>query len=111
MQIRDHPRIVHWPPTWIDSLGNEYVSLDDSEDLLLKEVKLLSHHPHDYHSYILIIAEDVRKTKNIFGDKKTSKTFTTIIIFMKDSEFLEHLHQKLNNSIGQTIREIGDSEI
>lgn len=111
MKIRDHSRIVHWPPTWIDSLGNEYVSLDDSEDLLLKEVKLLSQHPNDYHSYILIIAEDGRKTENIFGGKKTSKTFTTIIIFMKDSEFLDQLHLKLKNSIGQKIREIGDSEI
>jgi hypothetical protein len=111
MKIREHPRIIHWPPTWVEPLGNDCLTLDKSEDLLLKEVKPLHQHANDYHSYILIMAEDRSKTGNLLGGVKTAKTFTSILIFMKDSEFLDHLHQKLKSSVGKTIREIGDSEI
>jgi hypothetical protein len=110
MKIRDHPNLVHWPPTWIQSLDSEFPSLDKSEDLVLKEVELLPQAPNDYHSYIRIFGEG-RQTRNIFRGRSTAKTFISIIIFMKDSEFLDHLYQKLKSSVGLTIREIGDSEI
>jgi hypothetical protein len=111
MKIRDHPRIVHWPPPWRESVGNEIISLDKSEDLILKEVELLPQPPNDYHNYILIFAENRRKTGNIFRSTKTAKTFTSIIIFMKDFDFLDNFYQELKSSVGKTIREIGDLEI
>jgi hypothetical protein len=111
MKIRDHPNLVHWPPTWIQSLDNESLSFDKSEDLVLKEVELLPQPPNDYHSYIRIFGGYGRQTRNIFRGMSRSKTFISIIIFMKDSEFLDHLYQKLKSSVGLTIREIGDSEI
>jgi hypothetical protein len=111
MKIRDHPRIVYWPPTWKESVGNEIISSDKSEDLILKEVKLLPQPPNDYHNYILIFAENRRKSGNIFRSINAAKTFSSIIIFMRDFDFLDNFYQKLKSSLGKTIREIGDSEI
>jgi hypothetical protein len=111
MKLRDHPFIVHWPPRWIGPFGDELLSMDKSEDLVLKEVELLRQPPHDYRNYILIFGEYVRKKKNIFSKKQAAKTFTSTIIFMEDLEFLDQFYQKLKSFVGQTIREIGDSEI
>jgi hypothetical protein len=120
MKIRDHPSLVHWPPEWIASFGSESLPFDRREELVLKEVETLPAPPNDYHSYIRILAEDGRQTWKTYAGTKTwktytgikpPKTYTSIIIFLKDSEFLDRLYQKLISSIGQTIREIGDSEI
>jgi hypothetical protein len=120
MKIRDHPNIIQWPPEWIASLDNEPLPSEKKEELLLREVEVLSPAPKDYHNYIRILAENGGGTwKSYRGGRtwknytslKTGKTYTSLIIFMKDSEFLDRLYQKLKSSIGQTIREIGDSEI
>ena len=120
MKIRDHPSLVHWPPEWIASFDNESLSLYKREELVLKEVELLSTAPNDYHSYIRLSAEhqrDICKTYRSINTLKTykaikpEKTYRSIIIFMKDSEFLDRLYKKLTSSIGRTIREIGDAEI
>jgi hypothetical protein len=111
MKIRDNPLLVQWPPTWIGAFGDELLLKDKSEDLVLKEVKLLPHPHHDYRYYIVIFGEYVTKTNNIFNKMKTGKTFTSTIIFMEDLEFLNRFYQELKSSVGKTIREIGDSEI
>jgi hypothetical protein len=120
MKIREHPHLVHWPPEWIASFDNESLSLNKREELVLKEVELLSTAPNDYHSYIRLSAAnqgDIWKTYRSMNTLKTykstkpEKTYRSIIIFMKDSEFLDRLFKKLKSSIGQTIREIGDAEI
>jgi hypothetical protein len=120
MKIRDHPNLVHWPPEWIASFDNESLSIDKREELVLKEVELLSTPPNDYHSYIRLSAENqpnIWKTYRSMNTLKTykgtkpEKTYSSIIIFMRDSEFLERLFKKLKSSIGRTIREIGDAEI
>lgn len=111
MKIRDHPNLVHWPPAWIEPLDIGILPFDEGEELVLKEVELLSSFANDYHSYIRISAEYGRKVGKIFGGLKTGKSYSSMIIFIKDSEFLDCLYQKLRSSIGKTIREIGDSEI
>ena len=111
MKIRDHPNLVHWPPEWIASFGSESLPFDRREEIVLKEVEMLPAPPNDYHSYIRIFAEDGRQTWKNYAGIKPRKTYSSIIIFMRDSEFLDCLYQKLMSSIGQTIREIGDSEI
>ena len=111
MKIRDHPNLVHWPPAWIEPLDIKFVPFDEGEELVLKEVELLSSFPNDYHSYIRISAEYGQKVRKFFGGIKKGKTYSSMIIFIKDSEFLDNLYQKLRSSIGKTIREIGDLEI
>ncbi len=120
MRIRDHPNILHWPPDWLASLDNEYLPPEKMEGLLLREVEVLPTPPNDYHNYIRISAENGmpswksyqgRKGWKNYNSVRTGKTYTSLIIFMKDSEFLNRLYEKLKSSIGQTIREIGDSEI
>jgi hypothetical protein len=111
MKVRDHPNIVHWPPAWMEPLEIESIPFEKREELVLKEVELLSPSFKDYHSYIHISAEYGRKAGKFFGRIKTGKIYSSTIIFMKDAEFLDRLYQKLRSSIGQTIREIGDSEI
>ena len=120
MKIRDHPSLVHWPPEWITSFDNESLPLDKREELVLKEVEMLSTAPNDYHSYIRLSAENQGEiwktyrsmtTLKSYKGTKPAKTYNSIIIFMKDSEFLDRLYKKLKSSIGQTIREIGDAEI
>jgi len=120
MKIRDHPSLVHWPPEWIASFDNESLSINKREELVLKEVELLSTAPNDYHSYIRLSAEHQREiwktyrsmnTLKTYKGTKPEKTYSSIIIFMKDSEFLDRLYKKLKSSIGRTIREIGDAEI
>ena len=111
MKIRDHPNLVHWPPAWIEPLDIKFVPFDEGEELVLKEVELLSSFPNDYHSYIRISAESGHKVGKIYEGMKKRKTYSSMIIFIKDSEFLDNLYQKLRSSIGKTIREIGDLEI
>jgi hypothetical protein len=120
MKIKDHPNLVHWPPEWIASFDSESLSLQRRQDLVLKEVELLPTAPNDYHSYIRLSAghqRDVWKnyrsmtTLKSYKGAKTEKTYRSVIIFMKDSEFLDRLYKKLKGNIGRTIREIGDVEI
>jgi hypothetical protein len=120
MKIRDHPSLVHWPPEWIASFDNESLPIDKREELVLKEVEVLSTAPHDYHSYIRLSAELQQEIYKIYQSPNTLKTYkgakpekkySSIIIFMRDSEFLDRLYNQLTRSIGRTIREIGDAEI
>jgi hypothetical protein len=120
MKIREHPRLVHWPPEWIASFDNESLPIDEREELVLKDVELLSTPPNDYHHYIRLSAEHQQKiwktyssmnTLKTYKGIKPGKTYSSIIIFMRDSEFLDRLYKKLKGSIGRTIREIGDAEI
>jgi len=120
MKIRDHPSLVHWPPEWIASFNNESIPIDEIEELVLKDVELLSTPPYDYHSYIRLSAEHQRNiwktyrsmnTLKTYKGTKPGKTYSSMIIFMKDSEFLDRFYKKLKSSIGRTIREIGDAEI
>jgi hypothetical protein len=120
MKIRDHPNLLHWPPEWTTSLHNDSLPSDKSEELVLREIELLPTTFNDYHCYIRILAENrlqlwktypSNTTWKTYSGVKKGKTYSSIIIFLKDPEFLDHLYQKLLSSIGQTIREIGDSEI
>lgn len=120
MKIRDHPNLLRWPPEWTASFGGDSLPGDRREDLVLREVELLTTPPHDYHCYIRILAgnrlqpwktDTNHTTWKTYTCIKTAKTYSSIIIFLRDSEFLDRLYQKLQSSIGQTIREIGDSEI
>jgi hypothetical protein len=120
MKIRDHPSLLHWPPEWIASFGNDSLPPDRREDLVLREVELLPTTFYDYHCYIRVVAENwlqpwktytSNATLKTYTGIKTGKIYTSIIIFLRDSEFLDRLLQKLQGSIGRTIREIGDSEI
>jgi hypothetical protein len=111
MKIRDHPSLLHWPPEWIASFGDESLPSDRKEDLVLKEVELLPTTFHDYHCYIRIVAENRLRLWKTYSGIKGGKTYSSVIIFLRDPEFLDRLYQKLQGSIGQTIRKIGDSEI
>ena len=120
MKIRNHPNLIHWPPEWITSFDRESLSINKREELVLKEVEVLSTAPHDYHSYIRLSAENPQEiwktyrsmnTLKTYKGTKPGKTYNSMIIFMKDSEFLDRLYTKLKSSIGRTIREIGDDEI
>jgi hypothetical protein len=120
MKLRDHPRLIHWPPEWTASIGTESIPPDRSEDLVLREVELLATPPQDYHCYIRILAENRLQPWKTYPDNitwksyngtKKGKIYSSIIIFLKDSEFLDRLYLKLQGSIGHTIREIGDTEI
>ena len=91
MQLRDHPRLYNWPPTWTGALDFGSLSSDESEELILKKVEIKL-------PYIWISAE--------YGGKK----YFSMIKILSDPEFLDLLYRKLSNSIGQIIREIGDSE-
>ena len=100
MRLRDHPSIVIWPPKWTELGGTETLPSHQEELPILKEVKLFSPpHQGDYHGYITIFAE-YRQT-----------TYTNLITIIRDLEFLDFFYQRLKDSIGQTIRKIGDAEI
>jgi hypothetical protein len=120
MKIRDHPSLIYWPPKWTAPFGSESLPSEKMGELVLKEVEVLDTPINDYHCYIRILAENGvhpwkpcprTKTWKTYTGTKTAKTYSSIIIFLRDSEFLNCLYQKLQSSIGQTIREIGESEI
>jgi hypothetical protein len=120
MKLRDHPKLLHWPPEWLASFGDESLPSERKEELVLKEVELLSTPSHDYHCYIRLLAENGlhpwkpysrNKTWKTYTATKTSRTYSSLIIFLRDLEFLDRLFHQLQGSIGRTIREIGDSEI
>ena len=95
MQLRDHPI---WPPKWLDPLLSEPLSTEVSEELILKKVEIRPPWAREsQHRYISISAE--------YGGKKY---FSALTIF-RDLEFFKIMYEKLSNSIGQTMREIGDS--
>jgi hypothetical protein len=120
MKIRDHPSLLHWPPEWVASFGDDSPPPKRREALVLREVELLPTPCHDYHCYIRILAENGLQPSKIYGGTKTWKTYTgiktaktysSLIIFLRAQEFLDRLYHKLQSSIGQTMIEIGDSEI
>jgi hypothetical protein len=101
MQLRDHPSLYDWPPKWAASLDSDPPSSEKSEELILKKAEI--RHPGGMRGtpgrHIWISAE--------YGGKTF---FTTIITSPIDPDSLDLLYLKLSNSIGHSIREIGDSE-
>jgi hypothetical protein len=99
MQLREHPRLYIWPPKFATSLDFESLPLEESEGSILKEVAIRfplgAREGQD--RYIWISVE--------YGGRNYFGKITTF----RDPEFVDLLYQKLRNSIGQTIREIGDS--
>jgi len=99
MQLRDHPRLYIWPPRLAAPLESDSPPLEESEEAILNKVEVRPPlAPKEGHNrYIWISVE--------YGGKSY---FTTITTF-RDPEFIDLLYQKLSNSIGQTMRELGDS--
>jgi hypothetical protein len=91
MQLREHPRLYIWPPQLSDALESVCLSSEESEDCILKSVELRD-------PYILISTEYRRQNY-----------FSAIRPF-RDPEFFDLLYKKLRDSIGRTIREIGNLE-
>ncbi len=91
MQLREHPRLYIWPPQWTVALESAALSSDESERVILRKAEIKP-------PYIWISGE--------YGPK----IYFSIIKTLVDPKFLDLFYLKLTNSIGQTIREIGDSE-
>ena len=91
MQLREHPKLFIWPPELSDALESVSLSSEESEESILQRVEIRP-------PYILIFAEYRRII------------YWSGINVFRDPEFFDLLSQKLRDSIGQTIREIGDSE-
>ena len=120
MKIKDHFSIVLCPPVWTTGTDESPPSGKD-EELILRKVELLDRSHQDApRGYIRLSAEFGQETKirtSVFTGKTITsikpgiKIYTGIVTILRDPEFLDQLYQKLQNSIGQTIGEIGDSEI
>ena len=121
MKIKDHFSLVLWPPVWTTVVGNESPPSGKEEELILRRVELV-HQPQKDSSrgYIRLSAEFWQETttrtsmftgKAIPSKKPGKIIYTSMLTILRDPEFLNQLYQKLQNSIGHTIREIGDSEI
>ena len=91
MQLREHPNLCIWPPQLSDALETVSLSSEESEESILQRVEIRP-------PYIWISAE-YRKIIYFSGIRP-----------FRDPEFFDLLYQKLKDSIGQTIREIGDLE-
>jgi hypothetical protein len=91
MQLRDHPNLCIWPPQFSDALESVSLSSEESEESILQRVEIRP-------PYIWISAEYRRII------------YCSGIRVFRDPEFFDLLFQKLRDSIGQTIREIGDWE-
>jgi hypothetical protein len=111
MKIKDHHSIIFWPPVWMEGLDYESIPFEKMDELVLREVEIIFSSNFDYHSYIYVSAEYGRNIDKFFKKEKAGKIYYSKITFLKDTEFLNRLYQKLRSSIGQTIREIGESEI
>ena len=121
MKIKDHFSIVLWPPVWTTGVLDESPSSGKGDELILRRVELLDRsHQDASRGYIRLSAEFGQKTEtrtSVFTGKTITSTkpginiYTGIVTILRDPEFLDQFYQKLQNSIGQTIREIGDSEI
>jgi hypothetical protein len=100
MRLRDHPNLYSWPPEWVASLGSQSPPLEEWENLILKKVEIrpIRARKGDYGRHIWITAE------------YRGKSFFSTLTGLVDPDFLDLLYQKLNGFIGQTIREIGDSD-
>ncbi len=90
MQLREHPNLYVWPPQLSDALESVSLSSEESEDSILQRVEIRP-------PYIWISAE--YRGKNYFS-----------AIRPFDPEFFDLLYQKLMDSMGRSIREIGNSE-
>jgi hypothetical protein len=120
MKIKDHSSIVLWPPVWTTG-ADESPPSGKEEELILRKVELLDRSRLDSsRGYIRLSAElwqeiETRTSmftgKTITSKKMGNKIYTGLVTILRDPEFLDQLYQKLQNLIGQTIREIGDSEI
>ena len=120
MKIKDHSSIVLWPPVWTSG-AEESPPAGKEEELILRKVDLLDRSRLDSsRGYIRLSAElwqeiETRTSmftgKTITSKKMGNKIYTGLVTILRDPEFLDQLYQKLQTLIGQTIREIGDSEI
>ncbi len=120
MKIKDHISLALWPPVWITGIEEECLPSDKSEELILIKVELGNRfHKDSSRGYILLSAEFGRETKispsfitgKTINVTKPGKIYIGRVTILRDPEFLQHFYQKLQNSLGKTIREIGDSEI
>lgn len=91
MQLKDHPSLHIWPPSLLAAFESEPLSSEESEESILKAIEIKP-------PYIWIFTE--YRMKNYLGG---------IRVFI-DPEFFDLLCQKLRDSIGKTLREIGNSE-
>jgi len=121
MKIKDHLSIVLWPPVWTTAVGDESPPSGKEEELILRKVELLDRsHLDTSRGYIRLSAEfwqeiETRTSmftgKTITSTKLGKKIYTGLVTILRDPEFLDQFYQKLQNSMGHTIREIGDFEI
>jgi hypothetical protein len=121
MKIRDHISLALWPPVWMDSSGDESPPSDKREDLILRKVEPFTPpHIDPYRGYIRLTAEygqEPGKTYTglvsgrTYTSEKPGKFYTGLVTIVRDPEFVDQLYEKLQGCLGQTIREIGDSEI
>ena len=121
MKIKDHFSLVLWPPVWTTVVGNESPPSGKDEELILRKVELVHQaHRDSSRGYIRLSAEFWQETqtrtslftgKAIASKKPVKIIYTSMLTILSDPEFLNQLYQKLQNSIGHTIREIGDFEI
>jgi hypothetical protein len=121
MKIKEHVSLVLWPPVWTTGVGDESPPSGKDEEMILREVELLDpSHKDPSRGYIRLSAEFGQETetrtsvftgKTITSTKPGKKIYTGIVTILRDPEFLDQFYQILHNSIGYTIREIGDSEI
>ena len=121
MKIRDHFSLVLWPPVWTTVVGDESPPSGKDEELILRQVEMVHGAQKDSsRGYIRLSAEFWQETQtrtSMFTGKAITSTkpgkiiYTSMLTILRDPEFLNQLYQKLQNSIGHTIQEIGDSEI
>jgi hypothetical protein len=101
MRLRDHPSLYNWPPKWGASLDYDPPSFEESEELILKKAEI--------RDFGMIMGATGRQIL-ISAEYGGKSFFTTIITSPVDPDSLDRLYLKLSNSIGHSIREIGDSE-
>jgi hypothetical protein len=120
MKIKDHFSLVLWPPVWIKGARFESPPSDNSEELILRKVEMVyPEHRDPSRGYIRLSVEFGQKTTtriSILTGKTITRTrpgqiYSGTVTILKAPKFMEQLYQKLQDSIGQTIQEIGDSEI
>ena len=121
MKIKEHFSLVLWPPLWTTEFGDESSPSGKNEELILRKVELLDpSHKDTSRGYIRLSVEFWQETKTrtsvftgktITSSKPGKKIYIGIVTILRDPDFLDQFYQMLQNSIGYTIREIGDSEI
>jgi hypothetical protein len=121
MKIRDHISLALWPPVWMTSSGDDSPPLDKGEDLILREVELVTPpHVDPYRGYLRLTVEYRQEPRKTYTGLISGRTYTSlkpgkiymgVITVVRDPEFVDQLYEKLQGCIGRTMREIGDAEI